>query len=63
VEGAHPVLGPMRIERLPLYFEKTPCDTYSRVRMVGEDNVGVLADWLGMSEDEVRAGEAQGVLK
>jgi hypothetical protein len=25
--------------------------------------VGVLADWLGMSEDEVRAGEAQGVLK
>ncbi len=63
VDGAHPVLGPMRIERLPLFFDKTPCDEYSRVRMVGEDNASVLADWLGMSEDEVRAGEAGGVLR
>jgi benzylsuccinate CoA-transferase BbsF subunit len=55
-------LGSMWADRLPLHFEKTPCDVYLRPRRVGEDNAGVLRDWLGMSEEEVRAREDGGPL-
>ena len=56
-------MGPMLVDRLPLRFEKTPCETYRRVRRVGEDNADVLRDWLGMSEADVRSGEENGVLR
>lgn len=60
IEDPHPVLGQTYADRLPLHFEDTPCHVYRRTRRVGEDNVAVLADWLGMSEDEVRRGEEAG---
>jgi len=60
MEEPHPGLGVTFADRLPIYFEKTPCDTYERSRTLGEDNVSVLADWLGMSEQEVRSGEENG---
>ncbi|HUP09487.1 MAG TPA: CoA transferase [Caldimonas sp.] len=63
VDDPDPQLGPMWVDRLPLHFEKTPCEVYRRVRRVGEDNVSVLHDWLGMSEAEVRAQEADGPLR
>jgi crotonobetainyl-CoA:carnitine CoA-transferase CaiB-like acyl-CoA transferase len=56
-------VGQTWADRLPLRFERTPCDEYHRVRLLGEDNAAVLRDWLGMSEDEVRHGEADGVLR
>jgi len=56
-------IGQTWADRLPLRFEKTPCDDYHRVRLLGEDNAAVLRDWLGMSEGEVRKGEADGVLR
>jgi crotonobetainyl-CoA:carnitine CoA-transferase CaiB-like acyl-CoA transferase len=56
-------VGQTWADRLPLRFEKTPCDEYHRVRLLGEDNAAVLHDWLGMPEDEVRRGEADGVLR
>jgi crotonobetainyl-CoA:carnitine CoA-transferase CaiB-like acyl-CoA transferase len=56
-------LGQTYADRLPLHFEKTPCNTYKRTRLLGEDNVAVLQDWLGMSEAEVRRGEADGILR
>lgn len=59
---AHPTMGQTWADRLPLHFEKTPCDHYSRVREVGEDNAAVLSDWLGMTAEEVAAGEADGRL-
>ena len=49
-------------DRLPLYFAKTPADTYLRPHEVGEDNVDVLGDWLAMGADEVRQGEQDGLL-
>ena len=60
IEDRHPVLGQTYADRLPLHFEDTPCDVYRRTRRVGEDNVAVLAEWLGMTEAQVRRGEADG---
>lgn len=56
-------IGQTWADRLPLHFEATPCDDYHRVRLLGEDNARVLKDWLGLSEEEVRAGEADGTLR
>jgi crotonobetainyl-CoA:carnitine CoA-transferase CaiB-like acyl-CoA transferase len=58
----HPTLGQTWAERLPLYFDKTPCDEHLRVREVGEDNATVLSDWLGLSESDVAAAAAKGLL-
>lgn len=58
----HPVIGQTFAERLPIYFERTPCDTYLRSRLVGEDNHTVLRDWLGMTAHEVEKGEDDGYL-
>ena len=58
----HPVAGKTYLDRLPIYFEATPCDSYERTRQIGEDNAAVLADWLGMSEQAVRRGEDEGYL-
>lgn len=61
-EDLHPSLGPTFMDRLPLYFDKTPCDEYKRSKTLGEDNKEVLAEWLGMSEEDVLAGEEAGFL-
>ena len=60
--GPHPPAGTTYADRLPIYFERTPCDDYQRPRAVGEDNAAVLQDWLGMSQAEVQQGEADGFL-
>jgi len=62
IADASSAFGQTWADRLPLHFAKTPCTQYTRVREVGEDNAAVLADWLGMSADEVAAGEADGRL-
>ncbi len=62
INDPHPTAGTTYADRLPIYFERTPCDEYRRPRAIGEDNAAVLADWLGMSEDEVRRGEERGHL-
>lgn len=56
-------LGTTFADHLPLHFGKTPCEEYHRVRLLGEDNASVLRDWLGMSEQDVRKGEAEGILR
>jgi len=62
IDESHPVAGQTFADRLPLHFDRTPCDEYRRARRVAEDNVTVLADWLDMPEAEVRQGEADGYL-
>lgn len=62
IPDLHPVAGQTYADRLPLYFDDTPCDEYLRSRRVGEDNAAVLGDWLGMSEAEVRRAEDDGYL-
>ena len=58
----HPVVGEIHLDRLPLRFSHTPCDEYRRTRMIGEDNAQALGDWLGMTPEEVAAGEQEGWL-
>ena len=58
----HPDAGPVYADRLPIYFEGTPCDDYRRARRIGEDNAAVLRDWLDMPEADVRDGENEGYL-
>ena len=59
---AHPDAGETYVDRLPIRFAGTPIDVYRRARTVGEDNVDVLTEWLGMSEQAVRAAEERGYL-
>jgi len=57
-----PIFGKVIMDRLPIEFEKTPCEIYRPAKPVGTDNADVLGDWLGTSEDEVRKGEKEGYL-
>jgi benzylsuccinate CoA-transferase BbsF subunit len=59
----HPVLGRTFYDRLAIRFSRTPCNEYPVVSELGADNASVLADWVGMSEDEVNAAAAAGLLK
>ena len=61
-DESHPDAGPVYADRLPIYFEGTPCDDYRRARRIGEDNAAVLRDWLDMPEADVRDGENEGYL-
>lgn len=60
IEETHPTVGRTFADRLPLHFGATPCNVYRRVRQLGEDNVEVLRDWLGLSREEVQRGEEDG---
>ena len=57
-----PDIGQTFADRLPLHFSAMPCNHYTRVRTVGEDNASVLGDWLGMTAEDVQAAEADGRL-
>ena len=58
----HPTLGPTWIDKLVIQFDTTPCDDYQRTRAVGEDNVAILKDWLGMDDASIAELSANGVL-
>ena len=62
-EQPHPILGPIKGDRLPLRFSSTDATQYRRPQVFGESNEAVLADWLGMSADEVQAAAADGVVE
>ncbi|MXY80278.1 MAG: CoA transferase [Chloroflexi bacterium] len=59
----HSTIGVQHVDRLPLRFSATPIETYAPSRLTGADTAAVLADWLGMSAEEVAAGEAAGTLR
>ncbi|MBV1878036.1 MAG: CoA transferase [Pseudomonadales bacterium] len=63
IDEEMPKFGKTYADKLPFQFEATPCDDYQRVHAVGEDNVAVLGDWLGMSEADVKQAEEAGTLK
>ena len=63
IEERHPSAGTTYADRLPIYFERTPCDEYRPAPEVGQHNAEVLEEWLGMSEEEVRRGEEAGFLR
>ena len=62
-EQPHPLLGPINGDRLPLRFSRTDATEYRRPQVFGESNEAVLADWLGMSAEEINAGIADGVIE
>ncbi len=59
----HPMLGPLKGDRLPLQFERTPATVYRRSEVFGESNKSVASDWLGMSAEEVERLESDGVIE
>ncbi len=63
IEDPHPIVGPTFADRLPLHFDRTPCETYERVRMLGEDNAEILADWLPGSDEIIADAHAADALK
>ena len=62
IEEPHPSAGQTYADRLPIYFDRTPCDEYRTAPVVGQHNAEVLSEWLGMSEEETRRGEEAGYL-
>ena len=62
-EDPHPILGPIKGDRLPLRFSKTDATQYHRPQIFGESNATVLGDWLGMSADEVQSAAAEGIVE
>ena len=63
IEEAHPLVGKTYADRLPIRFERTPCDEYRPAPVVGQHNAEVLNEWLGVSEEDVRRGEEAGFLR
>lgn len=63
IEEPHPTMGTTYADKLPIDFEDTPCDVYERSRTLGEDNVQILADWLGVDQKSVIQGEEDGYLR
>ncbi len=59
----HPVLGPLKGDRLPLRFQRSPATVYNRSEVFGESNASVAADWLGMSAREVAQLQSDGVMR
>jgi crotonobetainyl-CoA:carnitine CoA-transferase CaiB-like acyl-CoA transferase len=63
IEETGAPVGQTWADRLPLRFEATPCEEYHRVRLLGEDNASVLADWLGLDATAIEAIAARGILR
>ncbi len=63
LDDPHPVAGVTWVDKLPIHFDVMPCDRYTRVRTLGEDNQAVLADWLDMDAGEVGSMTEEGILK
>lgn len=62
-DDPHPAIGPLKGDRLPLQFERTPATVYNRSEIFGEANKSVASDWLGMSASEVERLESDGVIE
>lgn len=61
-EMDHPVIGPARFEGVPLHMSATAPDNWRSGPLLGEDNDYVFKELLGMSDDEVDALGADGVI-
>ena len=63
IDEPHPRMGVTYADKLPIDFERTPCELYKRSRTLGEDNAEILSDWLEMEEESALRGEEEGYLK
>ena len=62
VEASHPLMGRVRLPRLPFKMSATPWRLRRRAPMLGEDTHQVLAS-LGYTPEEIKALEAQGIIQ
>ncbi len=62
-DDPHPDIGPLKGDRLPLQFERTPATVYNRSEVFGESNLSVASDWLGIAALEVERLESEGVIE
>lgn len=61
-EVEHPVAGRLQIASSPLKLSRTPAEVRGPAPAFGEDTAAVLREWLGLSESEVTALVAAGVV-
>ncbi|MEO8538626.1 MAG: CaiB/BaiF CoA-transferase family protein [bacterium] len=61
-EVTHPVAGPIRIAETPVRLSRSETGIQGPPPSMGEDTAAVLAQWLGMTQDEVASLEAKGVV-
>ena len=62
VEVTHPECGTHPWPRLPVELSRTPARIGRPAPLLGEHNREVLTDWAGLSDDELAALEARGVV-
>jgi crotonobetainyl-CoA:carnitine CoA-transferase CaiB-like acyl-CoA transferase len=58
----HPVEGSVAQLGFPFRMQKTPATARRRPPLLGEHNLEVAAEWLGLTEEEVAALQGEGVL-
>ncbi|WP_438390428.1 CaiB/BaiF CoA transferase family protein [Caballeronia sp. DA-9] len=58
----HPKAGDVPMQGLPIRLSSTPASIRKSAPLLGEDNAGVLSDWLGMSDAEIAALRQSGVI-
>jgi crotonobetainyl-CoA:carnitine CoA-transferase CaiB-like acyl-CoA transferase len=61
-EMDHPVIGPARFEGTPIHFSRLRQENWRSAPLLGEDNLYVLREILGLSEDEYETYAAEGVI-
>lgn len=60
---AHRARGSVRANRFAFHLVSTPGRTTDSGRAIGEDNLAVCRDWLGMADEEQENLQATGVLE
>lgn len=58
----HPKAGEVTMQGLPIRLSATPASIRKSAPLLGEDNAGVLEEWLGKSSDEIAALQRDGVI-
>lgn len=59
----HPDIGSMPYQTSPIRFAGTPAHLKRPQAAIGQDNMMILSEWMGMSDEEIGELVAQGVLE
>jgi crotonobetainyl-CoA:carnitine CoA-transferase CaiB-like acyl-CoA transferase len=62
IEMNHPLLGDYKAVNFPIKFSETPGKVHSPAPLLGQHNESVLKDYLGYTDEEIKALYKEGVL-
>ena len=62
IDMNHPLLGDYKAVNFPIKFSETPGKVHSPAPLLGEHNEGLLKEYLGYSEEEIKELYKEGVL-